>query len=87
MVIAMNPSKPEGPCNMKVVWSVEFGGYAIAQAVSRRLSGFDPRSGNVRFVVGKVETGAGFLSISFSPTISHSINCSIFINLPVIDAT
>jgi hypothetical protein len=44
-------------------------------------------SGPVEFVVDKEALGMFSLSISVFPANSHSTNCSIFINHPIMNAT
>jgi hypothetical protein len=58
----------------------------VAGLVSQWLR-FEPRPGHVEFVVDKSSTGGGFSpGTSVSHASSHSLNCSIFTNQPIVDA-
>jgi hypothetical protein len=66
-------------CYIFIVYLPTLSGRAIAQAVSRRLPGSEPRSGRVGFVVDKVAWVRFSPITSVSPASYHSTDCSTFI--------
>jgi hypothetical protein len=65
-------------------------GRVIAQMATRRPSSrrskFDPMSSHVGFVVKKVEWGGFSPNSSVSHANYHSVDCSVFISYPTINA-